>query len=140
MAGSLTPQKHFESRFTRFYEGYWLPKKFGYDTRKVQFSSLIVTGQMTRDEALEKLKTPPFDKATVLQEFEYVATKLGITVAALQSYLDAPNKSYRDYKSQDSIYSVGARVMIALAWKSVESDDYDCQLWVGKHTGHSQYL
>lgn len=105
------PQKHFESRFTRFYEGYWLPKKFGYDTRKVQFSSLIVTGQMTRDEALEKLKTPPFDEATVTQEFEYVATKLGITVSELQGYLDAPNKSYKDYKSQDSIYSVGARVM-----------------------------
>lgn len=105
------PQKHFESRFTRFYEGYWLPRKFGYDTRKVQFSSLIVTGQMTRDEALEKLKTPPFDEATVLQEFEYVATKLGITVAELQGYLDAPNKTYKDYKSQDSIYSVGARVM-----------------------------
>jgi N-acetyl sugar amidotransferase len=105
------PQKHFESRFTRFYEGYWLPKKFGYDTRKVQFSSLIVTCQMTRDEALEKLKTPPFDEATVLQEFEYVATKLGITVAELQGYLDAPNKTYKDYKSQDSIYSVGARVM-----------------------------
>ena len=47
------PQKHFESRFTRFYEGYWLPEKFGFDTRKVQFSSLILTGQMSRDEALE---------------------------------------------------------------------------------------
>jgi N-acetyl sugar amidotransferase len=105
------PQKHFESRFTRFYEGYWLPKKFGFDTRKVQLSSLIVTGQMTRDEALEKLKVPPLDDATVKQEFEYVATKLGITVAELQGYLDAPNKSYKDYKSQESIYSVGARVM-----------------------------
>ncbi len=56
------PQKHFESRFTRFYEGYWLPKKFGYDTRKVQFSSLIVTGQMTREEALARLQTPPTTK------------------------------------------------------------------------------
>jgi len=105
------PQKHFESRFTRFYEGFWLPKKFGFDTRKVQFSSLIVTGQMTREEALEKLKLPPFDEATVSQEFEYVATKLGISVVELQGYLDAPNKSYKDYKSQDAIYSVGAKVM-----------------------------
>ena len=55
------PQKHFESRFTRFYESYWLPKKFGYDTRKVQFSSLILTNQMTRKEALEKLKSPAYD-------------------------------------------------------------------------------
>jgi N-acetyl sugar amidotransferase len=108
------PQKHFESRFTRFYEGYWLLKKFGYDTRKVQFSSLIVTGQMTREDALEKLKTPPLDDATVRQEFEYVANKLGISTEELQSYLDAPNKTYRDYRSQEMFYNVGARVMKAL--------------------------
>lgn len=105
------PQKHFESRFTKFYESYWLPKKFGYDTRKVQYSSLILTGQMTRDEALEKLSRPPYDEATVAHDFEYVATKLGISVAELQGYLEAPNKSYRDYKSQQAIYAVGARVM-----------------------------
>lgn len=105
------PQKHFESRFTRFYEGYWLPKKFGYDTRRVQFSSLIVTGQMTREEALEKLKTPALDEATVRQEFEYVATKLSIGVDELRSYLEAPNKTYRDYKSQETFYAVGARAM-----------------------------
>lgn len=108
------PQKHFESRFTRFYEGFWLPRKFGYDTRRVQFASLIVTGQMTREEALEKLKTPALDEATVRQEFEYVANKLRISTAELQGYLEAPNKTYRDYKSQESFYLVGARVMKAL--------------------------
>jgi len=108
------PQKHFESRFTRFYEGFWLPRKFGFDTRKVQFSSLIVTGQMTRAEALEMLKTPALDDATVRQEFEYVANKLGITTAELQGYLEAPNKTYRDYRSQEMFYSVGARAMRAL--------------------------
>lgn len=105
------PQKHFESRFTRFYEGYWLPKKFGYDTRRVQFSSLIVTKQMTRDDALEMLKKPALDDATAAQEFEYVANKLRISVEELQGYLDAPNKTYRDYKSQESIYMVGAKAM-----------------------------
>lgn len=105
------PQKHFESRFTRFYEGFWLPARFGYDTRKVQFSSLIVTGQMTRAEALEKLKESPLDADTVRQEFEYVATKLGITTAELQTYLEMPKKTFRDYKSQESIYAIGARVM-----------------------------
>lgn len=105
------PQKHFESRFTKFYESYWLPKKFGYDTRRVQYSSLIVTKQMTRDEALEKLSEPSFDEATIVQDFEYVATKLGISVAELQTYMDAPNKSYKDYKSQESIYMVGAKLL-----------------------------
>jgi hypothetical protein len=105
------PQKHFESRFTKFFEGYWLPTKFGFDTRRVQFSSLIVTGQMTRAEALERLKEPSFDQATIAQDFEYVATKLGITVEELQGYMDAPNKSYRDYKSQLGLFLLGAKVM-----------------------------
>ncbi|MEZ5563468.1 MAG: N-acetyl sugar amidotransferase [Gammaproteobacteria bacterium] len=105
------PQKHFESRFTRFYEGYWLPRKFGYDTRRVQYSSLIVTGQMTRDEALSLLASPALDDETAGQEFEYVATKLGIPVSELQGYMDAPNKSHKDYRSQESIYTLGAQVM-----------------------------
>ena len=105
------PQKHFESRFTKFYEGYWLPEKFGYDTRKVQYSSLILTKQMTREDALEKLSRPSYDKDTIAHDFEYVATKLGISVAELQGYMDAPNKSYEDYKSQQSIYRVGAKVL-----------------------------
>ncbi len=108
------PQKHFESRFTKFYEGYWLPKKFGYDTRKVQYSSLLLTKQMTREEALEKLKKPPYDESTIAQDFEYIATKLGISVDELEGYFSAPNKSYKDYKTQESIYKIGARIMRAL--------------------------
>lgn len=105
------PQKHFESRFTRFYESYWLPEKFGYDTRKVQYSSLILTNQMTRDQALEKLKHTAYDTKTIHQDFEYIATKLGISKEELQSYMDAPNKTYKDYKSQEYIYNIGAKVM-----------------------------
>jgi hypothetical protein len=104
-------QKHFESRFTKFYESYWLPKKFGYDTRRVQYSSLILTGQMTRDEAIERLKKPAHDEATIHQDFEYVATKLGISVADLHHHMDAPNRTYRDYESQESLYAIGAGVM-----------------------------
>jgi len=104
-------QKHFESRFTKFYESYWLPNKFGYDTRRVQYSSLILTNQMTRDEAMEKLSRPAYDEETIVQDFEYVATKLGISVNELQEYFDAPNKTYKDYKSQQSIYILGAKVM-----------------------------
>ncbi|HAJ45580.1 MAG TPA: LPS biosynthesis protein [Alphaproteobacteria bacterium] len=108
------PQKHFESRFTRFYESYWLPERFGYDVRKVQFSSLIVTGQMTRDEALAELQKPPYDAETIGQEIEFVANKLDITVDELKSYLALPKKTYRDYKNQEDIYRIGARVMRAL--------------------------
>jgi N-acetyl sugar amidotransferase len=104
-------QKHFESRFTRFYESYWLPEKFGFDTRKVQFSSLILTGQMTRDEAIEMLKSPAYDPDNINQDFEYIANKLGITVETLRSYFDAPNKTYKDYKNQQSLYKIGSTVM-----------------------------
>lgn len=105
------PQKHFESRFTRFYEGYWLPKKFGFDTRKVQFSSLILTGQMTREEALTRLEGPAYDVELAEQDFDYIAKKLEISREELKGYLEAPNKSYKDYRSQERLYRFGAKAM-----------------------------
>ena len=66
---------------------------------------------MTREEALKKLEHPAYDPKTIHQDFEYVATKLGISVEELQSYMDAPNKTYKDYKSQETIYNIGAKVM-----------------------------
>lgn len=107
-------QKHFESRFTRFYEAYWLPKKFGFDTRKVQYSSLILTGQMSREEALLKLQKPAYDPDVVSEDLEYISNKLGITESELDGYLKAPNKTYKDYKNQQSIYDFGAKVFRAL--------------------------
>jgi N-acetyl sugar amidotransferase len=105
------PQKHFESRFTKFYEGYWLPNKFGYDTRKVQYSSLILTGQMSREEAVEKLKTPAISVEDVKHDFEYISTKLDISVEELQKYFDQPNKSYKDYPNQEAMFNFGAKVL-----------------------------
>ena len=104
-------QKHFESRFTRFYEGYWLPTKFGFDTRKVQYSSLILTGQMSRKEALEKLKMPSFDEETIKHDFEYIAIKLGISVNDLQFYLDAPNKKYTNYDARFKILNKRFKIL-----------------------------
>ena len=104
-------QKHFESRFTQFYESYWLPKRFGYDTRKVQFSSLILTNQMNRQDAIEKLKISSYDKENIKHDFEYIANKLDITVDELQSYLNAPLKTYKDYESQEDLYYIGAKLL-----------------------------
>lgn len=105
------PQKHFESRFTRFYESYWLPERFGYDTRKVQYSSLILTEQMTRDEALKQLESSAYDPENIAHEFEFIANKLGIPVEELLEYFTMPKKTYKDYKSQENIYSFGAKIM-----------------------------
>ena len=112
------PQKHFESRFTRFYEGYWLPKRFGFDPRRVQFSSLILTDQMTRDDALESLKSPALDSSTVDHEFNYVASKLEISPDQLNSYLNLPLKYYWDYKNQKQIFNLGARVLKAFGFEA----------------------
>jgi N-acetyl sugar amidotransferase len=105
------PRKHFESRFTKFYEGYWLPIKFGFDTRRVQYSSLILTGQMKREEALAELAQPPYDEKTIAQDFEYISTKLGISAAELQGYMEAPSKTYKDYENQLYLFLLGARLM-----------------------------
>ena len=107
------PQKHFESRFTRFYESYWLPERFGFDTRKVQFSSLILTGQMSRAAALQELKKKPFNEETIHQDFEYIATKLKISVDELRGYMTMEKKTHKDYKSQESVFLFGARIMRA---------------------------
>jgi N-acetyl sugar amidotransferase len=106
--------KHYESRFTRFYEGYWLPTKFGYDKRRAHFSSLILTGQLSREAALEKIALKAYDEATVEQDFEYIATKLGLSVAELKEIMQGENKSYRDYKSQMPIIDLGTKVLRAL--------------------------
>jgi N-acetyl sugar amidotransferase len=107
------PQKHFESRYTKFAEGYWLPTRFGYDTRKVQYSSLILTRQMSRDEALEKLKTPVYDRPMLERDVEFIAAKLGISADEMYGYIAAPRKTQKDYKSQEWLFLLGARVMKA---------------------------
>ena len=105
--------KHHESRFTRFYEDYWLPRRFGYEKRRAHFSSLILTGQMTREEALDRISRPEMDEQFLKQEFEYVANKLDLTVAELQELFELPLKSYKDYKNKKKIISLGTRVLAA---------------------------
>lgn len=103
--------KHHESRFTRFYEDYWLPRKFGYEKRRAHFSSLILTGQMTREEALERIAKPEMDEQFLRQEFEYVANKLDLTVDELQKIFEGENKTYRNYKNKKFIIELGTKVM-----------------------------
>ena len=105
------PQKHFESRFTKFYEGYWMPTRFGYDTRKVQFSSLIVTGQMTRDEALKELEKLPYNKETIDEDIQFIANKLDISVDELMQYHSMEKKWWFDYKNEKRIFDFGAKIL-----------------------------
>ena len=103
--------KHHESRFTRFYEDYWLPRKFGYEKRRAHFSSLILTGQMTRDEALERISKPELSEDFLQKEFEYVADKLDLSKEELQQIFEGKNKTFHDYKSKIKLIGFGAKVL-----------------------------
>ena len=105
------PQKHFESRFTKFFESYWLPERFGFDTRRIQFSSLILTGQMNREDAIEILKRPAYNPDTIEDEFNFIATKLGIKSQELKEYFNMPKKFYWDYKNQEKLFNIGAKIL-----------------------------
>jgi N-acetyl sugar amidotransferase len=105
------PHKHHESRFTRFLEDYWLPRKFGYDRRKAHFSGLIMTKQMTRGEALERIKKPELDEHFLEQEFEYVANKLGLSAAELREIFNGPNRTCADYRNKLALINFAGRVM-----------------------------
>ena len=111
------PYKHYESRFTRFYEGYWLPQKFGYNKHRAHFSSLILTGQMSREEAIKKIAKPAYDKDMIAHDFEYIAKKLDISTLELKELMKGENKTYRDYKNSMSLISIGAKV---LQWTGIQ--------------------
>lgn len=103
--------KHHESRFTRFYESYWLPRKFGFDKRKNHLSSLVLTGQLARDAALERVSKPELPEEELEKEFEYVAKKLDFTIEELRGYFAGTNKTYMDYKNNSKLIALGTKVM-----------------------------
>lgn len=106
--------KHYESVFTRFYEGYWLIKKFGYDKRRAHFSSLILTEQMTREEALKLIKEPPYDEKRALRDLEYISNKLGVTKEEFLELMNGDNKTYRDYKSNARLIEIAIKLAVLL--------------------------
>jgi len=91
--------KHYENVFTRFFEGYYLPHKFGYDTRKNVLSNEILVGTMTRDEALKILEQPPYDPEQAELDKAYIAKKLGVSTEEFEEIIARPNKTPEDYKN-----------------------------------------
>ncbi|MGB2632165.1 MAG: N-acetyl sugar amidotransferase [Minisyncoccales bacterium] len=97
--------KHYESVYTRFYQGYILPDKFGIDKRRAHFSALICAGQMTRPEALELLKSIPYpSKEMCLRDKEYVIKKFGITPQEFEMIMRDPPRDYNDFPNDYRIY------------------------------------
>lgn len=91
--------KHYESIYTRFYQGYILPQKFGFDKRRMHYSSLVCAGEMTREQALEELKTQPYPEEMQRSDREYVIKKLGLTEPEFEEIMNLPPRSFWDYPS-----------------------------------------
>jgi len=104
--------KHYESIYTRFYQGYILPRKFGFDKRKMHLSSLICSGEITREHALAELAELPYPAALQQSDREYVIKKLGLTEPEFEQIMSAPPKRFSDYPSY--VNGVPARVARSL--------------------------
>ncbi len=102
--------KHHESRFTKFFQAYYLPSKFGYDKRRAHLSSLIISNQLTRKDALIEIKTEIYPDNTYLEDMEYVAKKLDVSLEEFQKILAGPNKSYRDYGNNEKLFEIGFKM------------------------------
>jgi N-acetyl sugar amidotransferase len=95
--------KHYESVFTRFYQGYLLPHKFNIDKRKAHLSTLICSGQMTRPQALQELTQPTYDPAMQTEDKRYVAKKLGFSDDEFEAILHLPNRRHEEFATDTRV-------------------------------------
>jgi N-acetyl sugar amidotransferase len=114
--------KHHENIYTRWYQGWFLPTRFGYDKRKTHLSSLVCSGQITREKARQELMQPPYDEAVQRNDTEYVIKKLGLNSESFAAILSGPRRTYHDfpsyarwregrpYRAARSVYRFGKRV------------------------------
>lgn len=104
--------KHHESRFTRFFQGWYLPARYGWDKRRAHLSSLILSGQISRDQAIARLAEPPYDVSLMESDRAFIAKKLGVSEAEFAELCSVAPRRHEDYPNQV------ARLRRALAWKS----------------------
>lgn len=103
--------KHYESIYTRVFQGYILPKKFNIDKRRAHLSTLICSGEITRDEALEEIKKDPYpDQELKKNDYEYTIKKFGLTEKEFENIMNLPLKTINDYnngnKYMDFLYKI----------------------------------
>ena len=99
--------KHYESVLTRFFQGYYLPIKFGIDKRKAHLSSLILSGQITREEALEELRKPPYlSEAQFQRDKAYIAEKLGLSLVEWDRILAIPSRDHSEFPSSKRLFAL----------------------------------
>lgn len=96
--------KHYESVWTRFYQGYILPAKFNIDKRKAHFSNLVFSGQMSKDEASVKLAEPGYPPRLLQDDMEFVVKKFGLTRQELDQIMQQPRREHAEYATQKGFY------------------------------------
>ncbi|MHB0952140.1 MAG: N-acetyl sugar amidotransferase [Allorhizobium sp.] len=105
--------KHYESIYTRFYQAYILPRKFEIDKRKAHYSNLVLSGQMTRDEAVEAMKEPVYPEKMLQDDREYTIKKLGISEEDFENIMRAPRKTFEDYPNSHGIFEFAKKLVNA---------------------------
>ncbi len=97
--------KHFESIFTRFYQGYILPNKFNIDKRVFHYSCLVQSEQITREHAIKLLQEPIYDKNLLESDKKYVLKKLNFNEATFEEYMRAPIRKHNEFKSEQRYWN-----------------------------------
>ena len=111
--------KHSESRFTKFYQESYLPRKYGFDKRRLHLSSLIVSGQLTREAALDELSQPIAEPVQLQRDVRFVAKKLGISADELDRLIAAPPIPHTAYPNEQALHG-GLTRMRALARRVIQ--------------------
>ncbi len=113
--------KHYESIFTRFYQGYYLPKRFNIDKRRAHLSTLINSGQITREDALAELVKPSYpDEKLLQQDIEFVPKKLGISVSEFQKIMSEPIHDHEEYNNDKGVRNVIKKVGRLVLGKQIQ--------------------
>lgn len=102
--------KHYESRFTKFFQSYYLPVKFGFDKRRGHLSSLIISGQMTRDEALSKMEEDVYSEKDINFDLEFVAKKLDWSVEEFKAIINLPPNRHQVFPTSEAIFRIGMNI------------------------------
>jgi N-acetyl sugar amidotransferase len=92
-------EHHHENLFTKFAIAYWLPKKFNIDKRIITYSAQILSGEISRDEALKKIREQPFKETDIKRDIDYVIKKLGLTDTEFREIWNKPNRTFLNYPS-----------------------------------------
>lgn len=118
------PYKHYESIFTRFYQGYILPEKFGVDKRRVHLSALIMAGQISREDAIALLKERPYpDAKDEMADLEYFLKKMKWTQSDFDNYMKRPEKEHKLYGSEKELWNFFEKILLSIRQRRITKNN-----------------